>query len=500
MPINESTQLQETIDAQQQTIKNLQWEMNIKLAQIAEANYRSEMAQARMLALENSTIWRSTAPIRKILAISPLRNLLKEALKVSKKIIQKKQTSQSAPSPNLSCVDDILSNYYLAFNRLNILKTEHEPRVNLLIPTFNEKSIYAGCTTAIIFAISLANKMNAALRVITVDQEPIPSTILTIAAIHNIKLPKNYEIIRFNHHTHNDLDQKLGISPNDCFIGTMWNTALLAREMSYGKRYIWLVQEHEKIFYANGLEHILIDRLFADPNMLAVVNTQILYDFLSNQPYPSIKNNGLFFEPAFPHTQRSIQITALKKSKYNLFFYSRPKTPRNLYPLGLDLLNKAIQLGIINPKEWNIYFAGEEADCEIKLSESVEIINLGKLSWSGYYDLIKTIDLGICLMLAPCPSYPPIDLAAAGGVVLTNTSLGKEDLRQYSNNIIASDLDEDSLLNNFMKAIALSKNPDLRYENFINNSINSTWENALKATMDRLHLSLKNEPKSDAIT
>ena len=44
-----------------------------------------------------------------------------------------------------------------------------------------------------------------------------------------------------------------------------------------------------------------------------------------------------------------------------------------------------------------------------------------KLPWSKYAELVSTMDLGLCLMDTPHPSYPPLDLAAAGAVVVTNT-------------------------------------------------------------------------------
>jgi hypothetical protein len=57
------------------------------------------------------------------------------------------------------------------------------------------------------------------------------------------------------------------------------------------------------------------------------------------------------------------------------------------------------------------------------------------LGWADYQALVRTMDAGFVLMDTPHPSYPPLDLAASGAAVLTNSRGLKQDLSRYSDNI-----------------------------------------------------------------
>ena len=61
------------------------------------------------------------------------------------------------------------------------------------------------------------------------------------------------------------------------------------------------------------------------------------------------------------------------------------------------------------------------------------------LDWRDYQALVSTMDAALVLMDTPHPSYPPLDLAAAGAAVLTNRHPGKEDLSDLSANILIAD-------------------------------------------------------------
>ena len=75
---------------------------------------------------------------------------------------------------------------------------------------------------------------------------------------------------------------------------------------------------------------------------------------------------------------------------------------------------------------------------DIELPGGVRPTVSAALPWSDYADLVSKMDLGLCLMDTSHPSYPPLDLAAAGAVVVTNTHGSKQSLQNWSNNIIAA--------------------------------------------------------------
>ena len=128
---------------------------------------------------------------------------------------------------------------------------------------------------------------------------------------------------------------------------------------------------------------------------------------------------------------------AAGKGKQNFFFYARPNNDRNLYWRGLEVINAAMREGVLAPDQWNFHFVGRELP-DMELPGGVRPTVWARLPWSEYAELVSRMDLGLCLMDTPHPSYPPLDLAASGAVVVTNTHGSKKSLEQWSRNIIAA--------------------------------------------------------------
>jgi hypothetical protein len=94
-----------------------------------------------------------------------------------------------------------------------------------------------------------------------------------------------------------------------------------------------------------------------------------------------------------------------------------------------------------------------------------------------------TIDVGLSLMYTPHPSYPPLDLAASGAVVVTNKFANKTDLSQYSSNIICAELELGALVEAVRDGISLAENTELRRRNFLANGLGVDWEKSFEETL-----------------
>jgi O-antigen biosynthesis protein len=105
---------------------------------------------------------------------------------------------------------------------------------------------------------------------------------------------------------------------------------------------------------------------------------------------------------------------------------------------------------------------------------------LGNLGWREYGELVRGVDLGVSLMATPHPSYPPLDLAASGAAVLTNRFGLKQDLSEYSPNIICADLDTTSLLQGLRVARELALDDDARRIGYQGNRLQRSWEASLR--------------------
>jgi hypothetical protein len=108
------------------------------------------------------------------------------------------------------------------------------------------------------------------------------------------------------------------------------------------------------------------------------------------------------------------------------------------------------------------------------------------LEWKAYADLVGTVDLGLSLMYTPHPSYPPLDLAASGAVVVTNKFGNKQDLSNYSRNIICAELDTGALVEALRIGVALAEDKQARRRNFSANALGTDWAEELEETLQSL--------------
>ena len=56
---------------------------------------------------------------------------------------------------------------------------------------------------------------------------------------------------------------------------------------------------------------------------------------------------------------------------------------------------------------------------KIKLPNNQTYKIFDNISWNKYSEIVRNTDLGLSLMLTPHTSYPPLDIASCGGVVIT---------------------------------------------------------------------------------
>jgi hypothetical protein len=96
------------------------------------------------------------------------------------------------------------------------------------------------------------------------------------------------------------------------------------------------------------------------------------------------------------------------------------------------------------------------------------------------------MEVGLSLMYTPHPSYPPLDLAASGAVVVTNRFGRKRDLDRYSPNILCADPDVPSLLAALRDATALASDPEARAVNLAHSGLQREWAVSMAPALDRL--------------
>jgi hypothetical protein len=354
-------------------------------------------------------------------------------------------------------------------------------RVSIVTDSVSSGSLFGGVGTALIFSALLANEMGAQLRIITRTQRAQPESINHLLDLYGIKLK---EEVQFKFAAFFDQKYELDVKEGDVFVTTSWWTTAATLPSVPRESIIYLLQEDERMFYPYGDDRVKCEEILSSKDIRFLINTKLLFEHLTNDGLSNIARNGAWFEPAFPgaiYHPRKKATTGKKR----FFFYARPHNVRNLFYLGIEVIERAIAQKVLDTEEWEICLVGKDIPAVVFDGGYVPT-KLENLSWSEYADLAGTIDVGLSLMSTPHPSYPPLDLAASGAVVVTNRFGNKTDLSGYSSNLICADLDRDALVEALRSAVALSSNTQLREQNYRSNRLAGDWQQAFSGVIKNL--------------
>lgn len=378
--------------------------------------------------------------------------------------------------------------YYNRFPNLVPLRVFTTPpgqlRINLITDSINSGSLYGGVATTIILSALLAQSKNANLRIITRTEIAQKNNFFKVLKANDINYSGNVDFQFANIY---DQDYEIDISDQDVFLTTSWWATWSTLRSIPPEKIIYLLQEDERMFYPYGDEHLLCSQILSNKQIKFVVNTQLLMKHFNLEGFNNIELSGISFEPSFPNHFHNLFDNQKQKNKNKFLFYARPNNYRNLFYLGLKVIENAVLKRIFDDS-WEFIFVGKDMPVEMisKLLPSQSLTFYENLSWSEYVELIRSVDLGFSLMYTPHPSYPPLELAAVGAVVVTNEFGVKKNLAYYSKNIICRQADFGSLLEGLIEGITLSQNYELRKLNFDENNILRNWRVSFESVL--MHL------------
>ena len=361
-----------------------------------------------------------------------------------------------------------------------VVTQEKVKRLNLVTDTIDAASLLGGVATALIVATVFCRKNGYELRIITRTAQPSAVNYRRIIEQNGLKAPE--KVTFFSDHGDKRSDEaryKMDVSADDVFFATSWWSAEAIRKTTIRPRFFYIIQEVETFFYNYCGERLLCEKVMQNPNIDFIVNSHYLDEYFRKND-PNIAAHSVYFEPAFSRILFHPAAQA-REGKYRLFFYGRPRNPRNLYNYGVHILEEAIRQGIIDTKEWEICFAGSYLD-PVTFCDGTKSVNMGQMSWKEYAEFLRTVDLALCLMYTPHPSYPPFDAACSGGVVVTNRYLNKQEFPQCRN-VLMADLTDESLLQALDEGVRLALDPDTRRKNFEASAIPESWEETLQDTL-----------------
>ena len=351
-------------------------------------------------------------------------------------------------------------------------------RVTVVTDSIGPSSLFGGVASALLLATLLANRLDAILRVVTRTDAPEVPPIRTVLASNGVALNGPLEL----GFAPEDGSRELDVMDHEVFLTTSWWTTRATLASVPRTRIVMLVQEDERMFYPHGDDRLLCAETLSEPNIPVIVNSRLLFDHLAGgaAPLPNLHEHGMWFEPAFPGG-----VTQPRGGKRRFFFYARPNNSRNLFWRGVAALDAAMAEGLFPPEEWDMFWVGKDVP-EILLANGVQPIRIAGLDWDAYQAMVSTMDAGFVLMDTPHPSYPPLDLAAVGAAVLTNTHPGKASLSHYSANILMAPPTMDGLLEGLRQLAVAACADEERATRLAADRINRDWTAALEPVVSRL--------------
>jgi hypothetical protein len=313
-----------------------------------------------------------------------------------------------------------------------------EHRINLVVSSVTPGSGYGGVQTANdLFRALLASGDRS--RIISIEpldaaaSEAFPE-FRQVAAHEDSPAPAQLVSIA------GPIGETIPVGPRDVFIATFWPTATFALDVrrwqvsifgSAPARFAYLIQDYEPAFYPRSGQSLLARATYeAAPATIAIFNSELLRT--------SFHAAGIRFAAEFSFEPRLVPILrdALGRPpaprSRKIVVYGRPSKARNAFPLIVDGL-RAWRAAYPDAERWEIVSAGE-VHADIDLGDGVAMYSLGKLNLHSYADLLRESAIGVSLMVSPHPSYPPLEMAELGLLVLTNR-FREKDLSAWHTNI-----------------------------------------------------------------
>ena len=316
-----------------------------------------------------------------------------------------------------------------------------EPALDVLIPGLQARHLSGGPNTALNLTYRLAGR-GVPVRFVSTD---LPHDDPDALLAHCRRLTGLADAtVRADFRSLHDRSAKSVLGGDDLMVATAWWTAQYAMRLCRTARdpsFVYLIQDFEPGFYQWSTQYALALESYS-ARIVPVVCGNLLADYLREARIGVFGDSEtatacLVFEPAIDRSRFNPSQVGRGPSRRRLLFYARPEAPRNLFDLGLLGLRDAVRRGAFPASEWELWFIGGEVPAR-DLGRGLVIRQHPWLDYDGYAGLLRSCDVGLSLMLSPHTSYPPLEMAACGASVVTNTFANKtaDVLSAYAGNLL----------------------------------------------------------------
>lgn len=327
---------------------------------------------------------------------------------------------------------------------------DERPRLTLLIPSYHRSAVFGGIATAMELFKRIASAAGEIeTRVVVTSDERV---------LRNEDVLQGYSLVpsaapaRPPRHSFmlcppsSRLESGITIRRNDVLLASAWWDAanaltLIDQQRAFfgsAPRLGYFVQDYEPNFNAWSTNWALAEDTYRRPDtVLAMINSESLAAYLDTMGYHFPARE--VFQPIFnaalsPPADAEARNVGRRKV---VLVYWRPSVQRNLSEQALAGLARWLEADPISNRDWEIWGVGE-AGPDVTICPGHRLRNLGKLTMQEYDRVLRIAQIGLSLMLSPHPSYPPLEMAAYGMVVVTNRYAAK-DLSRYGSGFECTD-------------------------------------------------------------
>jgi hypothetical protein len=324
------------------------------------------------------------------------------------------------------------------------LDFEPRSRINLIIPTLRNSSLFGGIATAFALFERIADELGT-----DVDKRIVVTT--EDNAIANSELPKGWSQSQVGDGGRlgqvvciprgDRVEHALPIRARDIFFASAWWDAAAAYGLmnlqrdffGHSGRLRYFIQDYEPHFSAWSASWALAEATYHRPvETVALINSSFLADELGRQALRFSERH--VFQPLWTESLGMPDPDYAEREDI-LIVYWRPYSERNLSTIIASALALWLEEDPYTADKWEIIAVGQ-AEANVQLTSWKTMSPFGKVSVRDYAKLMQRAKVGLALMLSPHPSYPPLEMAAFGMRVVTN-NFGPKDMSRFGDRIDA---------------------------------------------------------------
>jgi hypothetical protein len=333
------------------------------------------------------------------------------------------------------------------------------PRINLIVPTVNPQQTFGGVATALKlfseWADCLGNEYDR--RIVVTDAEIEPEAYANLSDFSPAPFTQSLDDLgRCVVDAKERAEGRLDLRAREVFVATAWWTVDIvrglerdrARYFGGARPFVYLIQDDESYFDGWGSRSALAESTYRHADeTIAIINSEELFARMAAKHC----FRDAFCLPYAINAHISALLVPLPRER-TILVYGRPVVARNAFELICEALKQWQQRDPIRASRWRIVFLGEAFEAPLAYPIQNATVE-GKVSLDAYADHLNRASVGVSLMVSPHPSYPPLEMAEAGLLTITNAYAGKDLRDRFPEIMSIQDLHPQALIQAIEQAV-----------------------------------------------